>query len=38
LHAAFKKQAKKQASLFSLEKIIVKYEAIYSDASASIQF
>ena len=38
LHARFKKQAKKQASLFSLEKIIVKYEAIYSDASASIQF
>lgn len=38
LHAQFKKQAKEQASKFSLEKIIGKYETIYSDAIASIQF
>ena len=38
LHAQFKKQAKEQASKFSLEKIIGKYETIYSDAVASIQF
>ena len=38
LHSEFKKQAKQQASKFSLEKIIGKYEAIYSDAVASIQF
>ena len=38
LHGQFKKQAKKQASLFSLEKIIGKYETIYSDAIASIKF
>jgi len=38
LHRKFKKQAKKQASLFSLEKIIGKYETIYSDAIASIKF
>ena len=38
LHARFKKQAKEQASKFSLEKIIGKYETIYSDAVASIQF
>ena len=38
LHAQFKKQAKEQASKFSFEKIIGKYETIYSDAIASIQF
>jgi|TARA_A200000159_G_scaffold164550_1_gene194678 N-acetyl-alpha-D-glucosaminyl L-malate synthase BshA len=38
LHSQFKKQAKEQASKFSLEKIIGKYETIYSDAVASIQF
>ena len=38
LHSEFKKQAKQQASKFSLEKIIGKYETIYSDAVASIQF
>jgi len=38
LHAQFKKQAKEQASKFSLEKIIGKYETIYSDAVASIKF
>jgi N-acetyl-alpha-D-glucosaminyl L-malate synthase BshA len=38
LHAQFKKQAKQQASKFSLERIIGKYETIYSDAIASIQF
>ena len=38
LHAQFKKQAKEQASKFSLEKIIGKYETVYSDAVASIQF
>ena len=38
LHAQFKKQAKEQASKFSLEKIIGKYDTIYSDAVASIQF
>ena len=38
LHAQFKKQSKEQASKFSLEKIIGKYETIYSDAVASIQF
>jgi N-acetyl-alpha-D-glucosaminyl L-malate synthase BshA len=38
LHSQFKKQAKQQASKFSLEKIIGKYETIYSDAVASIQF
>ena len=38
LHSKFKKQAKAQASLFSLQKIIGKYEAIYSDAIASIQY
>ena len=38
LHTKFKKQAKQQASLFSLDKIIGKYEAIYSDAAASIRY
>lgn len=38
LHNQFKKQAKKQASLFSLEKIIDQYETIYADAIASIRF
>ena len=38
LHTQFKKQAKQQASKFSLERIIGKYETIYSDAIASIQF
>jgi hypothetical protein len=38
LHSKFKKQAKQQASLFSLDKIVGKYEAIYSDAAASIQY
>lgn len=38
LHKKFKKQAKKQASLFSLERIIGKYETIYSDAVASTNF
>jgi N-acetyl-alpha-D-glucosaminyl L-malate synthase BshA len=38
LHSKFKKQAKHQASLFSLDKIVGKYEAIYSDAAASIQY
>ena len=38
LHSQFKKQARKQASLFSLEKVIVKYETIYSDAIASVKF
>jgi N-acetyl-alpha-D-glucosaminyl L-malate synthase BshA len=38
LHKKFKQQAKKQASLFSLEKIIGKYETIYSDAVASTNF
>jgi len=38
LQAQFKKQAKQQASKFSLERIIGKYETIYSDAIASIQF
>jgi N-acetyl-alpha-D-glucosaminyl L-malate synthase BshA len=38
LHAQFKKQAKEQASKFSLDKIIGKYETIYLDAVASIQF
>lgn len=38
LHTKFKKQAKQQASLFSLNKIIGKYEAIYSDAAASIRY
>ena len=38
LHKKFKRQAKKQASLFSLEKIIGKYETIYSDAIASTNF
>ena len=38
LHSKFKKQAKQQASLFSLNKIVGKYEAIYSDAAASIQY
>ncbi len=38
LHNQFKKQAKKQASLFSLEKIIDQYETVYADAIASIRF
>jgi len=38
LHSQFKKQARKQASLFSLEKIIGKYETIYSEAIASVKF
>jgi N-acetyl-alpha-D-glucosaminyl L-malate synthase BshA len=38
LHKKFKQQAKKQASLFSLERIIGKYETIYSDAVASTKF
>ena len=38
LHKQFKQQAKKQASLFSLEKIIVKYETIYSGAVAATKF
>jgi N-acetyl-alpha-D-glucosaminyl L-malate synthase BshA len=38
LHSQFKKQARKQASLFSLEKVIGEYEAIYSDAIASVKF
>jgi N-acetyl-alpha-D-glucosaminyl L-malate synthase BshA len=38
LHKQFKQQAKKQASLFSLERIIGKYETIYSDAVASTKF
>lgn len=38
LLAKFKQQAKQQASLFSLEKIIGKYETLYSDATASIHF
>ena len=38
LHKKFKQQAKKQASLFSLDKIIGKYETIYSDAVASTNF
>jgi N-acetyl-alpha-D-glucosaminyl L-malate synthase BshA len=38
LHKKFKQQAKKQASLFSLERIIGKYETIYSDAVASTNF
>lgn len=38
LHSKFKKQAKQQANLFSLDKIVGKYEAIYSDAAASIQY
>ena len=38
LHKQFKQQAKKQASLFSLERIIGKYETIYSDAVASTNF
>jgi N-acetyl-alpha-D-glucosaminyl L-malate synthase BshA len=38
LHKQFKQQAKKQASLFSLEKIIGKYETIYSGAVAATKF
>lgn len=38
LHAQFKTQAKKQASLFSIENVVGKYEAIYADAIASIRF
>ena len=38
LHKKFKQQAKKQASLFSLEKIIGKYETIYSDSVAATKF
>ena len=37
-HAQFRTQAKKQASLFSIENVIGKYEAIYADAIASIRF
>jgi len=38
LHAQFRTQAKKQASLFSIENVVGKYEAIYADAIASIRF
>src|SRR6056300_733069 len=38
LHLKFKQQAKAQASLFSLQKIVGQYEEIYSDAIASIQY
>jgi N-acetyl-alpha-D-glucosaminyl L-malate synthase BshA len=38
LHTQFRKQAKKQASLFSIENVVGKYEAIYADAIASIRF
>lgn len=37
-HAQFRTQAKKQASLFSIENVVGKYEAIYADAIASIRF
>lgn len=38
LHAQFKVQAKKQARTFSIEAVVSKYEAIYADAIAAIQF
>jgi len=38
LHAQFRTQAKKQASLFSIENVVGKYESIYADAIASIRF
>ncbi len=37
-HAQFRTQAKKQASLFSIENVVGKYEAIYADAITSIRF
>jgi N-acetyl-alpha-D-glucosaminyl L-malate synthase BshA len=37
-HKLFKSQAKEQAKLFSTEKIVVKYESVYSDAVSSIRY
>jgi len=37
-HKLFKSQAKEQAKLFSAEKIVVKYESVYSDVVSSIRF
>ncbi|MEK9740836.1 MAG: N-acetyl-alpha-D-glucosaminyl L-malate synthase BshA [Flavobacteriaceae bacterium] len=37
-HNLFKSQAKEQAKLFSTEKVVVKYESIYSEAVSSIRY
>ena len=37
-HNLFKLQAKEQAKLFSTEKVVVKYESIYSEAVSSIRY